>query len=286
MKTGIAGLGKMGQNHLRELCKNSKFKLKALFDLNKNLSLKNKTPFFTNLEDFLKQELDCVIIATPTNTHLELAKKIFPKVKTILIEKPLALNLKEIKEIKKLANSYQNNVAVGFCERFNPAVLALKKELKDEKILSINIQRFSAYPSRVLDIGVLKDLAVHDLDLLYFLGQQRISKVEIFKKSTRDKDKESESIIACECGNFIASLHQSWNSSLKFRKIQLVSENHFFEADLNEFSLKKDGKTLEISTHSPLFGEHNALFNLAHRKDNALANIDDAYFVQEILEEF
>ena len=282
MKIGIVGLGKMGQNHLRELLKNPKFTLNALFDVNQSLNL--DIPFFTNLEDFLATNNDLVILATPTNTHLELAKKLFSKVKTLLIEKPLALNLQEIKEIKTLANSYQNNVVVGFCERFNPAVLALKKELKDEKIISINIQRYSAYPSRIVDVGVLHDLAVHDLDLLYFLTGERIKKAGLFKKSTLTKDKESESIIACECENFIACVHQSWNASQKLRKIHLITQNHFFEADLSEFSLKKDGKELEVGSISPLCAEHNALFDLVSLKENHLASIDDAYAVQELLE--
>ncbi len=281
MKIGIVGLGKMGQNHFKELCKNPRFSLSALFDLNQNLAL--GPPFFTSLDEFLKQELDCVIVATPTNTHLELAKRLFSRFKTLLIEKPLARSLKEIEEIKKLASSYQNNVAIGFCERFNPVVLALKKEIKKQKILSINIQRYSTYPERVLDIGVLQDLAVHDLDLLYFLTQQRILKAKILKKSTRN-DRESESIIACECEGFIASLHQSWNSSQRFRKIHLITQGHFFEANLSEPSLKKDGKELKIGSDSALFSEHNALFDLAHSRKNDLACIEDAYAVQALLE--
>ncbi|QOR05024.1 Gfo/Idh/MocA family protein [Campylobacter cuniculorum] len=283
MKIGIIGLGKMGQNHLKELSKNPKFTINALFDLNQNLN--SHAPFFQNLDEFLAQNNDCVIIATPTNTHLELAKKLFGQVKTLLIEKPLAINLKEIEEIQKLAISYQNNIAIGFCERFNPAVLTLKQELKNEKIISINIQRYSPYPTRILDIGVLQDLAVHDLDLLYFLSKQRITKAEILKKSTQNKHRESESILACECENFIACVHQSWNSSQKLRKIHLITQNHFFEADLNEFSLKKDGKELQmISLNSPLFSEHNALFDLALSQQNDLACIEDAYAVQELLE--
>lgn len=282
MKIGIIGLGRMGQNHLKELLKNPKFTVNALFDLNQGLNF--DLPFFTDLDDFLARDNECVIVATPTNTHLELAKRLFPRVKTLLIEKPLAMNLKEIEEIQAIANSYRNNVAVGFCERFNPVILALKKELRGEKIISINIQRYSAYPSRILDVGVLHDLAVHDLDLLYFLGGQRITEAKLFKRSTQNKNKESESIIACECENFIACVHQSWNSSQRFRKIHLITQNHFFEANLDEFNLRKDGRELELSLDSPLFSEHNALFDLVRSRDNDLASIKDAYAVQELLE--
>ena len=90
MKIGIAGLGKMGINHLNELRKDDEFKVAALYDLHQNAEFKE--PFYTNLDEFLKANLDIVIIATPTSTHLELAKAILAKVKCVLIEKPLAVN--------------------------------------------------------------------------------------------------------------------------------------------------------------------------------------------------
>ena len=65
MKIGIAGLGKMGTNHLNELRKDNEFKVVALYDLRQNAEFKE--PFYTNLDEFLKANLDIVIIATPTS---------------------------------------------------------------------------------------------------------------------------------------------------------------------------------------------------------------------------
>lgn len=76
MKIGIIGLGKMGQNHLNELSKNSHFKLNALFDLCKNPNLNIFDDiFYDDLDKFLNQNNDIIIIATPTNSHLTIAKK-------------------------------------------------------------------------------------------------------------------------------------------------------------------------------------------------------------------
>lgn len=78
MKIGIIGLGKMGQNHLNELSKNSHFKLNALFDLCKNSNLNIFDDiFYDDLDKFLNQNNDIIIIATPTNSHLAIAKKSF-----------------------------------------------------------------------------------------------------------------------------------------------------------------------------------------------------------------
>lgn len=284
MKIGIIGLGKMGQNHLNELGKNKNFKINALFDMVENRNL--NAPFFTNLDEFLNQDNDIIIIATPTNSHLEIARKVFCKCKCVLIEKPLALNLNEIDEILNLAKDHDVKVGVGFCERFNPAVLALRKELQNEEIISINIQRFSTYPQRISDVGILQDLAVHDLDLLHFLSGEKITNANILKSFNKDKQREDESIIACKLEKTIACVHQSWNSTQRLRKITLVSKNHFYEANLVDFSLSKDGQSLELMTQTPLFGEHMALYDLFLNKENYLANIQNAYAVQEILEKF
>ena len=287
MRIGIIGLGKMGQNHLNELSKNSHFKLNALFDLYKNPNLNAfNNIFYDNLDKFLDQNNDIIIIATPTNSHLTIAKKVFKQCKCVLIEKPLALNLKEIDEIANLSKEYGVKVGVGFCERFNPAILALKKELDNEEIISINIQRFSSYPQRISDVGILQDLAVHDLDLLRFLSKEEIIKTNLLKKYTQDQTRESESIVLCELEKCIASVHQSWNSTQKLRKIQLITKNHFYEANLNDFSLLKDRNFTELTQQSPLFGEHEALLKLIDNQPDPLANINDAYKVQVILERF
>lgn len=284
MKVGIIGLGKMGQNHLNEFKKNPRFKINALFDITKKQNF--NFPFYDNFDEFLRQKNDIIIIATPTNSHLKIAKKAFKKCKCVLIEKPLAMNLEEINAIEKSAKKQKVKVAVGFCERFNPAVLTLKKEITNEKIISINIQRFSNYPQRITDVGILQDLAVHDLDLLTFLSGQKITKLKIFKQYTRDKKRESESIISCKLEKCIATTHQSWNSTQRLRKIQLITKKHFYEANLNDFSLLKDGKSLKFSKQAPLFGEHEALLDLVQGNENYLANTKDAYKIQKILERF
>ena len=283
MKIGIAGLGKMGQNHLRELRKDSDFEVVALYDVAKNADFDE--PFFDNIDDFLGANLEVAIIATPTNTHLSLAKAILPKVKCVLIEKPLAMNLNEMNEIKSLAKAHGNIVAVGFSERFNPAILALKKELLGEKIISINIQRYSPNPVRISDVGILQDLSIHDIDLVGFLSGERFTRQGI---ATIEKDGRAvEAIIALqsESHQIIASLHQSWNCALKIRRVSVVAQNAFFEADLNNFSLQKNGKSIAIQGASPLFAEHRELFGVAERgKMGYLASIDDAKIAQSCLE--
>lgn len=285
MKIGIAGLGKMGTNHLRELRKDSDFEVVALYDVAQKQNDEFVEPFFYNIDDFLGADLEVAIIATPTNTHLNLAKAILPKVKCVLIEKPLAMNLDEMAEIKSLAKTHRNIVAVGFSERFNPAILALKKELLDEQIISINIQRYSPNPVRISDVGILQDLSIHDIDLVGFLSGESFARQGI---TTIEKDGRAvESIIALQSQSrqIIASLHQSWNCALKIRRVSVVAQNVFFEADLNNFSLQKDGESIAIQGASPLFAEHRELFSVAEcGKMGQLATIQNAIDAQSCLE--
>ena len=306
MRVGIAGLGKMGQNHLRELQRDDEFSVAALYDLKKNAEFDE--PFFDDLNEFLAQNLDIIIIASPTSSHLALAKAVLPRVKTALIEKPLAMNLNEMNEILNLAKIHANAVAVGFSERFNPAILALKKALTNEKIISINARRYSPFPTRISDVGILQDLSVHDVDLVGFLSGASFAR-QGFASITKD-GREIEAMITLESVNFscenslnsgsnalkgfensknstkiIAALHQSWNCTQKLRQISVITEKSFFEADLNAFTLYKDGVCVELEGASPLFSEHKELLKLAKSGEQGLlADINAAINAQACLE--
>lgn len=283
MRIGIAGLGKMGGNHLNELRKDTNFKILALYD--KFIQAEYEEPFFTHIEDFLAQNLDIVIIASPTNTHLELAKSLCGRVKTLLIEKPLAMNLAQMQEILDLAKKYNTQIAIGFSERFNPCIVALKELLQGEKILSINMQRYSSYPLRISDVGVMQDLSVHDLDLIAFLSGFRLKNCELIKLNVKDKTREDEAMILCKDLPFLAYAHQSWNSTQSFRKVHIITQKNFFEADLKDFKLYQNDEAINIELKSPLYAEHEALFDLAKSgKFNNLADIHAALDIQRILE--
>ncbi len=188
----------MGQNHLRELQQDDKFSVVALYDLKKNAEFSE--PFYTNLAEFLKAKLDIIIISSPTSSHLALAKALLPSVSVALIEKPLAMNLKQMNEIKTLAKTHKNAVAVGFSERFNPAILALKKALENEKIISINVRRYSPLPVRISDVGILQDLSIHDIDLVGFLSGVKFARQGL--SSIKQDEREIEAMITLESVNF------------------------------------------------------------------------------------
>ncbi|WP_257941715.1 oxidoreductase, Gfo/Idh/MocA family [Campylobacter lari] len=283
MKIGLIGLGKMGKNHLRELERNLKVKEIHLYDPFCKDEFKHF--LYKNFDDFLKQNLDGVIIATPTHTHLDIALKVFPKIKNVLIEKPLALNVDEILTLNQKARENKVRVGVGFCERFNPAILTLKEKLLEDEIISINIQRISPYPQRINDVGVLSDLSVHDIDLVRFLSQEQILKANIYKSFHRYKF-EDEVMISLKLENILASIHDSWNGQCIIRKITLLCKKHTYELDLKNFELFINTQKIpNLYENSPLYAEHEDFFELLQNGVcKNLASIEDALRVQEILE--
>ncbi|EAJ1253758.1 Gfo/Idh/MocA family oxidoreductase [Campylobacter lari] len=283
MKIGLIGLGKMGKNHLRELERNLKIKEIHLYDPFCKENFNHFT--YTNFEDFLKQNLDGVIIATPTHTHLDIALKVFTQTKNVLIEKPLALNMDEILILEQKARENKVRVGVGFCERFNPAVLTLKEKLLEDEIISINIQRISPYPQRINDVGVLGDLSVHDIDLVRFLSQEQILKANIYKSFHHDKF-EDEVMISLKLENILANIHDSWNGQCIIRKINLLGKKYSYELDLKNFELFINmQKNSNLYYDTPLYAEHEAFFELLQNGvSKNLASIEDALKVQEILE--
>ncbi|EAK9945089.1 Gfo/Idh/MocA family oxidoreductase [Campylobacter lari] len=283
MKIGLIGLGKMGKNHLRELERNLKVKEIHLYDPFCKDEFKHF--LYKNFDDFLKQNLDGVIIATPTHTHLDIALKIFPKIKNVLIEKPLALNIDEILILEQKARENKVRVGVGFCERFNPAILTLKEKLLEDEIISINIQRISPYPQRINDVGVLSDLSVHDIDLVRFLSQEQILKANIYKSFHHYKF-EDEVMISLKLENILASIHDSWNGQCIIRKITLLGKKHTYELDLKNFELFINTQKIpNLYENSPLYAEHEDFFELLQNGVcKNLASIEDALRVQEILE--
>ncbi|WP_267523876.1 Gfo/Idh/MocA family protein [Campylobacter sp. MG1] len=270
MNIALIGLGVMGKNHYTELKKRD-INL-FLHDVIKPNWLDNYDNFFISIDELLKNKIDGVIIATPTKFHFEIFKKIYKNIKNILIEKPLSFDMKEAYSIKELAKD--NNVCVGFCERFNPVSLMFKKLIADENILSANFIRVSPKPERINDVGVDLDLSVHDIDLASFFGLK--NKFDIFKKNfpctTIKLHSDNIEILA------------SWDFNIKIRRALINTNVNTYELDFLNCKILKNNENIDIIKHSSLYIEHEEFINLIKTNDfNNLATIDDAIYTQEIL---
>ena len=111
-------------------------------------------------------------VAVPTSLHREVAGAVLQRGKHVLLEKPIAATEQEAQELIELAAKNNVTLMVGHIERFNPAILELKKRLQKGElgeIYHVDIQRIGPFPSRITDVGVIIDLSVHDLDIVSHL---------------------------------------------------------------------------------------------------------------------
>lgn len=174
LKVGLIGLGSMGRNHLRVLSMLKGFELTFVADSDVRLAadaggahgipgVVDPTPLLPGV--------DAVVICTPTVTHAHYIRLAAAHVKNIFVEKPLTATLDEAREIAALAEEKGLNLQVGFIERFNPAVLALKTVLeRTERVISLDFTRTNKISARITDVDVVTDLMVHDIDLALYLN--------------------------------------------------------------------------------------------------------------------
>jgi predicted dehydrogenase len=191
IRTAVIGAGKMGTIHTKVYSSLSQSELIAVVDTDidkgKKLAKKYRCPAFANASELLGK-VDAVTIATPTTAHYELAKLFIENGVAVMIEKPLASDVTQGREIVELAKSRDVVAAVGHSERCNPVVQAMKRlEISPRFIEST---RISPYPFRSTDIGVVLDVMIHDIDIILSLAASKVAKVDAVGIGVIDPEKE------------------------------------------------------------------------------------------------
>lgn len=177
----------------------------------------------------------------------------------ILLEKPIALNEDEAKEIISAANNSKVKLMIGHIERFNPAIIELKKRLEKKelgKIYKIDVQRIGPFPSRITDVGVIIDLAVHDLDIIDYLIESPLTRIYAeTQQKIHPKHKDSLLAVLRYNKGTLGVLNINYVSPKKIRKISIFGEKGMFEVDYltQEISFYKNSYYNETSDFAEKF---------------------------------
>jgi UDP-N-acetylglucosamine 3-dehydrogenase len=165
-KIGVIGAGMWGSNHANALSN-----LKALcciydvdFSRAKTIADRYGVRALQDLDEMLRSDVNGIVLATPASTHSQIAVKILKAGKGLLIEKPLAVNLEQALAIKNAMNS-ESRLAIGYEERFNPAVISLIDCLERKDAKSVALYRVGRRPERIRDVGVVLDTMIHDINI-------------------------------------------------------------------------------------------------------------------------
>lgn len=267
ISVAIIGSGFWGRNHARVLKEIPGVSLTHVCDIvadrAKEVALRYNIPnYTTDYKKILPEDVDAVIISTTSSMHAEIALTAIESGKHVLIEKPIATTVKEAEDIVVEAKRNGCIVMVGFIERFNPAVV-LGKELIDRgEIGHITLsfsRRIGSWPERVGDVGVVKDTAIHDIDLSTYIFNELPVSVYARGGSIRHKlEDHVQAVLSCEGGKS-AMIEANWLTPRKKREMHITGDEGVISIQFlsKELTIEKaDGaKSPIIGQEEPLMAE-------------------------------
>ena len=233
LRVGVIGLGTMGKNHARVYSELPGVELVGVCDaeegLAENIAEKYRARAFTNYSELLKQNLDAVSIAIPTSIHKKVAVDFANAGVNILVEKPIADTVPNANEIINSCQQNRVKLMIGHIERFNPVISTIKEIVKNTEIISIDIARLGPLPPRVKDIGVIIDLAVHDIDIIRYLTGSEFVSVHSMTSKTLSNN-EDTAIISLKTENgILCHITTNWLTPFKVREINIASRERFIK---------------------------------------------------------
>lgn len=240
MKVAVIGAGSMGANHARLLADLPESELVAVVDADlrtaEAAAKKSGARTYTDFRAMLERERpEAVSVAVPTALHEEVGLAALEAGAHVLIEKPIAANLGQGQNLIRKAREAKRQLMVGHIVRFNPAMQALKhKLLANElgRIFQIVCRRAGPFPSRIRDVGVVIDLAPHDVDIMRFLVGS--DPVRVFAETERRINTEHEDLMWGTlrfADGTIGGLEINWLTPTKLRETLVVGERGMFRVD-------------------------------------------------------
>jgi len=262
LNLGLTGCGHLGKIHCRlinEIAQNDQsINFAGVYDsdpaITDTISKEYSIKAYRSLNEML-DEIDALVIVTPTSTHFEIAQKALARDINIFIEKPVTSSLSEAEELIKMADGKKVKIQVGHVERFNPALVALEKfEMKPRFIESHRLAQFNP---RGTDVSVIQDLMIHDIDIILHLAGSPVKKIDANGVAViSDEIDIANARLTLENG-CVANLTSSRISLKKMRKMRIFQGNAYISVDflnnksevfrLTDNDTKSEGMSFPIS---------------------------------------
>jgi UDP-N-acetylglucosamine 3-dehydrogenase len=275
LRVGVVGVGVMGSNHARVLAGLPGIRLVGVADPDHQqarfVAGALGTTAVDDVDALLPLGIDAVTIAAPTHLHHDIALTCIKRGIHVLVEKPIASNPEEGRSIVAAARRAGVTLMVGHVERFNPAVETVKEAIRGEEILSIAITRVGPFPPRMSNVGVVIDLAVHDIDLIRWFTDSDIVDVQPL---TANAVAEREDIALLQfrtTSGVLAQINTNWLTPFKARTVHVATRDKYIIGDLLTrqvtecFGFQPDGsysmRHLSVGYTEPLRTELIAFFS-------------------------
>ncbi len=240
MKVAVIGVGSMGKNHARVYSELPETDLVAVADADQNLvattAEKHSAHAYTDFREMLKKEKpDVVSIAVPTAMHEEVGLAVLESGSHVLMEKPIAATVEEGQRLIEKARTVNKQLMVGHIVRFNPAIQALKQKLVSGelgRIYQVFCRRAGPFPARIRDVGVVVDLAPHDVDIMRFLAGSDV--IRVYAETEKRLHTEHEDLLWGTlrfADGVVGGLEINWLTPTKIRETIVLGERGLFRVD-------------------------------------------------------
>ena len=280
----VLGLGMIGRHHARLLQTSPRIAFAGAVDPGGDRygSVGDRTAIHATVAELLHHgRPDFAIVAVPTEEHLPVARELAQAGVHLLVEKPLAATSEEASELIDIVRDAGVHAAVGHVERFNPALVALR-ERRDEvgDAILIATERVGPFPDRVRDIGVVKDLATHDLDLVRWLGGAPVHTLAAQTAHRMGREHEDLVLVTGRLSSDVPfNCIVDWLTPTKRRQSRILGERGMLVADTltADLTLYRNGSvTSEWSSAQALRGvsEGDATRFALARREPLLAELE------------
>ena len=239
LKTAVIGVGAMGRNHARVYSELPDAQLVGVADADAEaaaaVARRHTTRAYTDYRQMLDElQPDAVTVAVPTVDHLDVALQVVARGIHLLVEKPIAASVKEGQQIIAASQDAGVRLMVGHIERFNPAVVALKAHLAAGelgRVFQIDARRQGPFPARIKDVGVVIDLAVHDLDVMRYVTGAEV--VRVYAETERRIHSTREDLLTglVRLDDIVGTLTINWLTPTKIRELHVIGERGMFRVD-------------------------------------------------------
>ncbi|HEY4857530.1 MAG TPA: Gfo/Idh/MocA family oxidoreductase [Xanthobacteraceae bacterium] len=275
LRVGVAGVGVMGSNHARVFADLAGIRLVGVADPDPAprdmVASALGCAGLSNIEELLAEGVDAMTIAAPTHLHRELALCCIKQGVHVLVEKPIAPSVVEGRAIIAAARHAGVSLMVGHVERFNPTVEAIKEAIRGEDILSIAITRVGPFPPRMSNVGVVIDLAVHDIDLIRWFTESEIAEVQPQLSSAVAEREDIALLQFRTVSGVLAHINTNWLTPFKARNVTIATRKKYIMGDLLTrqvtecFGFQPDGsysmRHLSVGHAEPLRAELQAFIS-------------------------
>ena len=240
LRAAVIGVGMMGQHHARNYDQIPTAQLVGVADMDaergEQIATLHHTVAYTGYRELLDEASpDVVSVAVPTEFHHQVALEAMEAGCHVLIEKPIAETEEQALDLIERSEELGRKLMVGHIVRFDPAVQALKEHLANGelgRIFQVRCRRLGPFPARIRDVGVVIDLATHDLDMIRYITGQEVTRV--YAETEQEIHSDYEDILVGSVrldDGAIGILDVNWLTPTKVRELTVTGERGMFLVD-------------------------------------------------------